>query len=56
MAQEEWDAYVDKIKQASRMEPDPNIYFMLPDTTEVPFTVGIKEQNGFRHYMLRLFK
>jgi hypothetical protein len=55
MAQEEWDAYVDKIKEASRMEPDPKIYLALPDTTEVPFTVGIKEQNGFRHYMLRLF-
>ncbi len=54
MAQEEWDAYIDEIKKLSRMEPDPKLYVLLPNATEVPFTVSISSHSDARHYVIRL--
>lgn len=55
IAQEEWDAYIDQIKKLSRMEPDPYLYLTLPDLTDVPFSVGIKVEDGLYHYLFRSF-
>lgn len=54
IAQEEWDAYIDQLKKTSRAEPDRTLYLTLPDTTEVPFAVGIKDENGTSYYVLRM--
>ena len=54
IAQEEQDAYIDQLKKTSRAEPDRTLYLALPDTTEVPFAVGIKDENGTSYYVLRM--
>ena len=55
IAQQEWDAYIDEIKKLSRMEPDPRLYVLLPNATEVPFTVSISSYGDARHYAIQLF-
>lgn len=52
---DDWENYIEALKQFSRMSPDVNLFLKLPEIVNAPYAAKIKEDDrGFRYYDVRI--